>query len=281
MALTLASAGGSFLSPREPGLTCTCAPCRTTERTRDACTRLWMACVHGRAAGGVSRQLRPARRHDRAAAALPEVHATSAPRCATSPASTSAAAPSTSTWRCAGPELEKLAEYGEPPQARRPASSAAIVDVDTTLQLDKPELRVVDRPPAGGRPARGHPADRHRAAPHGGRRRPGLALPRPDRQRRLRRADPPDARSYRGEPQHDLAAVRLARLRPRRNAATGAPAQVGLAPGGGLVRLDNVVKHRADADRLAHRPHRPRSARRAIRARHRAGLRPGRPHRGC
>src|SRR5436309_474029 len=64
------------------------------------------------------------------------------------------------------------------------------------------------RPPAGGRPARGHPADRDRAAADGRRRRSGLALPRSGGQRRLRCADPADARDPR-QPGHDPAALRF------------------------------------------------------------------------
>src|SRR5437773_7763839 len=41
-----------------------------------------------------------------------------------------------------GPDLEKLAEYGEILKTRARALGG-VVDVDTTLQLDKPELRVV------------------------------------------------------------------------------------------------------------------------------------------
>src|SRR5207237_7180151 len=41
-----------------------------------------------------------------------------------------------------GPELEKLAEYGEILKVKA-RELGGIVDADTTLQLDKPELRVV------------------------------------------------------------------------------------------------------------------------------------------
>src|SRR5437762_9509669 len=48
-----------------------------------------------------------------------------------------------------GPDLEKLAEYGETLKTKARAIGG-IVDVDSTLQLDKPELRVViDRARAG------------------------------------------------------------------------------------------------------------------------------------
>src|SRR5207245_1489125 len=46
-----------------------------------------------------------------------------------------------------GPELEKLAEYGEALKLKA-RELGGVVDVDTTLRLDKPELRVaIDRQP--------------------------------------------------------------------------------------------------------------------------------------
>ena len=153
-----------------------------------------------------------------------------------------------------------------------------IVDADTTLQLDKPELRVV--------------IDRERAADlrvdtsqiatalrlDGGRRRPGLALPRPHRQRRLRRADPADGRLPR-RPQDDLAAVRLARLGVERDRdGRGRPGRHGAGRRPGASRQPGA--DRADADRVPHRPHRP-AARDAPARPDRPGLRPGRPQRAA
>ena len=83
---------------------------------------------------------------------------------------------------------------------------------------------------------------------------------------------------FRGEPRARSRACTSRATRPRRNAATGARGPGGLAPGGGLVRLDNLVQDRAAADRVAHRPHRP-AARDAAARPGRAGLRPGRSHR--
>ena len=79
-----------------------------------------------------------------------------------------------------GPDLHALAEYAERLRVR--SKDLGIVDADTTLKLDNPELRVV--------------IDRHRAADlsvsteniasalqgHGRRRYGGITLPRPDGQ---------------------------------------------------------------------------------------------------
>ena len=139
-----------------------------------------------------------------------------------------------------GPELEKLAEYGAILKEKA-RELGGIADADTTLQLDKPELRVViDRERAADLRV-DTDADRHRAAPHGGRRRPGLALPRSDRQRRLRRADPPD-RTPTASDLKTISRLYVSRDSASNATATGAAAQVGLAPAGGLVRLDNVVR---------------------------------------
>ena len=58
----------------------------------------------------------------------------------------------------------------------------------------------------------------------------------------------------RSDPGHDLASCTSRAPGERPRLALGAAAQVGLAPGGGLVRLDNVVEHRAGRRRVPHRP---------------------------
>ena len=138
-----------------------------------------------------------------------------------------------------GPDLEKLAEYGETLK-QRARGLAGIADVDSTLQLDKPELRVV--------------IDRARAA--------DLRVDTEQIATALRLmvgGDDQVSRFHDNDVNDDYdVTVRLldahrsdlsviSRLYVSRdslstNPATGAPAQVGLAPGGGLVRLDNLVE---------------------------------------
>jgi HAE1 family hydrophobic/amphiphilic exporter-1 len=137
-----------------------------------------------------------------------------------------------------GPELERLAEYGETLK-NRAAELGGIVDLNTTLRLDKPEFRVV--------------IDRQRAADLrvdtqqiatalrlmvGGDEQvsrfhdPGVN---DDYDVQIRLMD-----KFRGS----LATIErlyVSRDTTATNPATGAAAQVNLAPGGGLVRLDNVV----------------------------------------
>jgi len=138
-----------------------------------------------------------------------------------------------------GPDLEKLAEYGETLKLRA-RQLGGVADVDSTLQLDKPELRVV--------------IDRARAA--------DLRVDTEQIATALRLmvgGDDQVSRFHDNDVNDDYdVGVRLldanrndlsviSRLYVSRdsvstNPATGAPAQVGLAPGGGLVRLDNLVQ---------------------------------------
>jgi HAE1 family hydrophobic/amphiphilic exporter-1 len=138
-----------------------------------------------------------------------------------------------------GPDLEKLAEYGETLKVRA-RQLGGVADVDSTLQLDKPELRVV--------------IDRARAA--------DLRVDTEQIATALRLmvgGDDQVSRFHDNEVNDDYdVTVRLldahrndlsviSRLYVSRdslstNPATGAAAQVGLAPGGGLVRLDNLVQ---------------------------------------
>jgi HAE1 family hydrophobic/amphiphilic exporter-1 len=138
-----------------------------------------------------------------------------------------------------GPELEKLAEYGETLK-QKARELGGIVDVDTTLRLDKPELRVaIDRQRAAD--LRVDTAQIATAL--------RLMVGGDDQVSRFR--DPVVNEDYdvqiRLMPQFRGNLSTISRLYVSRessatNSATGAPAQVNLAPGGGLVRLDNVVK---------------------------------------
>src|SRR3989454_600396 len=135
-----------------------------------------------------------------------------------------------------GPDLEKLAEYGEILKTRARALGG-IVDVDTTLQLDKPELRVViDRARAGDLRV-----DTEQIATA-----LRLMVGGDDQGSRFHDNDVNDDYdvSIRLIDAHrsDLSVISrlyVSRDSVSNNVATGAPAQVGLAPGGGLVRLDN------------------------------------------
>src|SRR5438132_8747850 len=138
-----------------------------------------------------------------------------------------------------GPELEKLSEYGEILKAKA-RDIGGIVDIDTTLRLDKPELRVaIDRQRAADLRV-----DTQQIAT-------ALRLMVGGDDQVSRFHDPVVNDDYdvqiRLMPQFRGNLGTISRLYVSRdttstNAATGAPAQVNLAPGGGLVRLDNVVK---------------------------------------
>jgi HAE1 family hydrophobic/amphiphilic exporter-1 len=138
-----------------------------------------------------------------------------------------------------GPELEKLAEYGAILKAKA-KEMGGIVDADTTLQLDKPELRVV--------------IDRARAA--------DLRVDTEQIATALRLMvggddqvsrfhdntvnDDYDVQirlidAYRGD-LRTISRLYVSRDSVSTNPATGGAPQVGLAPGGGLVRLDNLVR---------------------------------------
>jgi HAE1 family hydrophobic/amphiphilic exporter-1 len=138
-----------------------------------------------------------------------------------------------------GPELEKLAEYGEALKVKA-REIGGIVDVDTTLRLDKPELRVaIDRQRAADLRV-----DTQQIAT-------ALRLMVGGDDQVSRFHDPVVNDDYdvqiRLMPQFrgDLGTIQrlyVSRDTTSSNAATGAASQVNLAPGGGLVRLDNVVK---------------------------------------
>jgi hydrophobic/amphiphilic exporter-1 (mainly G- bacteria), HAE1 family len=138
-----------------------------------------------------------------------------------------------------GPELERLAEYGEILKAKA-RELGGVVDVDTTLRLDKPELRVaIDRQRAADLRV-----DTQQIAT-------ALRLMVGGDDQVSRFHDPVVNDDYdvqiRLMPQFRGNLSTISRLYVSRdtastNSATGAAAQVNLAPGGGLVRLDNVVK---------------------------------------
>jgi HAE1 family hydrophobic/amphiphilic exporter-1 len=132
-----------------------------------------------------------------------------------------------------GPELDKLVEYGEALKARA-REIGGIVDADTTLQIDKPELRVViDRERAADLRV-----DTEQIATA-----LRLMVGGDDQVSRFRDVtvnDDYDVQvrlidAYRG----DLRTI--SRLYVSRASVAGAPAAIGLAPGG-LVRLDNLVR---------------------------------------
>jgi hydrophobe/amphiphile efflux-1 (HAE1) family protein len=138
-----------------------------------------------------------------------------------------------------GPELEKLAEYGAALKARA-REIPGIVDADTTLQLDKPELRVViDRQRAADlRVDTAQIATALRLMVGGDDQVSRFLDPtvNDDYDVQVRLMD-----AYRGDP-NTISRLYVSRDSASNNSATGAAAQVGMAPAGGLVRLDNVVR---------------------------------------
>jgi hydrophobic/amphiphilic exporter-1 (mainly G- bacteria), HAE1 family len=137
-----------------------------------------------------------------------------------------------------GPELTALAEYGERLRERS-QQIGGIVDADTTLKLDRPELRVeIDRDRAADLRVESEQIATALRLMVGG----------DDEVSRFR--DPLVDEDYfvtlRLIEAHRSKADTISRLFVPRSstavAATGAAPQVGLAPGGGLVRLDNLVK---------------------------------------
>jgi hydrophobic/amphiphilic exporter-1 (mainly G- bacteria), HAE1 family len=138
-----------------------------------------------------------------------------------------------------GPELEKLAEYGAALKEKA-REIPGIVDADTTLQLDKPELRVViDRDRAADlRVDTSQIATALR-----------LMVGGDDQVSRFRDPSVNDdydvqirlMGAYRGD-LNTISRLYVSRDSSSNAAATGAAAQVGMAPAGGLVRLDNLVR---------------------------------------
>jgi HAE1 family hydrophobic/amphiphilic exporter-1 len=138
-----------------------------------------------------------------------------------------------------GPELERLAEYGAALKERAKAIPG-IVDADTTLQLDKPELRVViDRERAADlRVDTSQIATALRLMVGGDDQVSRFRDPsvNDDYDVQIRLMD-----AYRGD-LGTISRLYVSRDSASNNPATGAANQVGMAPAGGLVRLDNVVR---------------------------------------
>jgi hydrophobic/amphiphilic exporter-1 (mainly G- bacteria), HAE1 family len=138
-----------------------------------------------------------------------------------------------------GPELERLGEYGAALKERARAIPG-IVDADTTLQLDKPELRVViDRERAADlRVDTSQIATALRLMVGGDDQVSRFRDPtvNDDYDVQIRLMD-----AYRGD-LGTISRLYVSRDSASNNPATGAANQVGMAPAGGLVRLDNVVR---------------------------------------
>jgi HAE1 family hydrophobic/amphiphilic exporter-1 len=138
-----------------------------------------------------------------------------------------------------GPDLLTLARYGE--QLRmRALQLGGMIDLSTTLRLDRPELRVqVDRDRAADlRVDVEQIATALRLMVGGDQEVSRFHDPFLDQdydvQLRLSQADRRDPRT--------IERLYVARSSAAASTALGAAPQIGMAPGGGLVRLDNVVK---------------------------------------
>src|SRR5262245_13279147 len=138
-----------------------------------------------------------------------------------------------------GPDLPTLARYGE--QLRQRAQQlGGMLDLNTTLRLDRPELRVqIDRERAADlRVDIEQVATALRLMVGGDQEVSRFHDPYLDQdydvQLRLSEADRSDPRT--------ISRLYVARSSSAAATALGAPAQVGMAPGGGLVRLDNLVR---------------------------------------
>jgi HAE1 family hydrophobic/amphiphilic exporter-1 len=138
-----------------------------------------------------------------------------------------------------GPELEKLGEYGAI-MKERAREMGGVLDVDTTLQLDRPELRVfIDRDRAADlRVDTNQIATALRLMVGGDDQVSRFRDPtvNDDYDVQIRLMD-----TYRGD-LSTISRLFVSRDSASNAVATGAAPQVGLAPAGGLVRLDNVVR---------------------------------------
>ena len=119
-----------------------------------------------------------------------------------------------------GPELQQLAKYADALREKT-KEIGGIVDADTTLKLDKPELRVHINRDRARRSGSRHLGHFDRAALDGWRRRSGLAFPRSFGERRLRRSAAADRTG--SQRQRDYLASLCAVIARR----TGAPGQSG------------------------------------------------------
>src|SRR5712691_10976971 len=138
-----------------------------------------------------------------------------------------------------GPELTALAEYGERLRERS-QQLGGIVDADTTLKLDRPELRVqIDRDRAADlRVETEQIATALRLMVGGDDEVSRFHDPLVDEDYdvTLRLIE-----GYRGHVT-PISRLYVPRSSVTTATGTGAQPQIGLAPGGGLVRLDNLVK---------------------------------------
>ena len=138
-----------------------------------------------------------------------------------------------------GPELSTLARYGEELRERALAVGG-MVDLNTTLRLDRPELRVqIDRDRAADlRVEVEQIATALRLMVGGDQEVSRFHDPVLDQdydvQLRLSEGDRRDPRT--------IERLYVSRSSSSASTSLGAAPQVGMAPGGGLVRLDNVVK---------------------------------------
>src|SRR5262252_45951 len=237
VALTMASAGGSFLSKVNQGYMYV----RTVpheERTLSA-GRIWSGIVHGKPLEG----FRGNYSQRDVMMALRQRFRKFGPDLRTQVRNIAGFNIGGGTFdidlALRGPDLDQLSEFGEILKVKA-RDIGGIVDIDTTLRLDKPELRVaIDRQRAADLRV-----DTQQIAT-------ALRLMVGGDDQVSRFHDPVVNDDYdvqirlmekfRG----DLSTIQrlyVSRDTTSSNTATGAPAQVNLAPGGGLVRLDNVVK---------------------------------------
>jgi HAE1 family hydrophobic/amphiphilic exporter-1 len=138
-----------------------------------------------------------------------------------------------------GPDLESLARYGDELR-RRAIELGGIIDTNTTLRLDRPELRVqIDRQRAADLYVDIEQIATALRLMVGGdeqvsRFRDPLVNEDYDVQLRL-------SQDFRSDPR-TISRLFVSRASGAVGSGTGAAPAVGLAPGGGLVRLDNLVE---------------------------------------
>jgi HAE1 family hydrophobic/amphiphilic exporter-1 len=138
-----------------------------------------------------------------------------------------------------GPDLPTLARYGEQLRVRA-LQLGGMIDLSTTLRLDRPELRVqVDRDRAADlRVDVEQIATAIRLMVGGDQEVSRFHDPFLDQDYDVQlRLSEPDRRDPR-----TIERLYVARASSAASTSLGAAPQIGLAPGGGLVRLDNVVK---------------------------------------
>ena len=118
----------------------TCAS-RPHEERIFSLQRLVVGLVTPRSAGGVPRQLQPARRHERRSGQTLRKYPDLRTGVRNIQSFNIGGGNTEFEFVIRGPELAKLSEYGEALRARAP--ELGLLDADVTLKIDKPELRVV------------------------------------------------------------------------------------------------------------------------------------------